>query len=146
MKNFLLAACGAAALAFTSPAIAQDVPLISGDFWNVAEVTIDDGHFSDYADYLVSAYARNQAFSKSKGWIKASYILANINKRAGEPDLYLVTITDHITTPAEDLAREKEFNAFVAQTSRQQEAGSGARAKFRHLGGNFLLQELVPRR
>ena len=146
MKKILFTALGAAALSFASPAAAQDVPLVSGDFWNVSEITIDDGHFSDYADYLVSAYAKNQAFSKSKGWIKASYILANINKRAGEPDLYLVTISDRVTTPAEDLVREKEFVTFLSQTSRQQEAGSGARAKFRHLGGNFLLQELVPRR
>jgi hypothetical protein len=146
MKKLLFTALGAAALSFASPSAAQDVPLVSGDFWNVSEITIDDGHFSEYADFLVTTYAKNQAFSKSKGWIKASYILANINKRADEPDLYLVTITDHVTTPAEDLMREKEFITFLSQTSRQQEAGSGARAKFRHLGGNFLLQELVPRR
>ena len=81
-------------------------------------------------------------FQKSKGWIKDYYILSNNNKRAGEPDLYLVTIFDHVTTPAEDIAREKEFNAYMAQNTRQQDAGSGQRAKFRKLGGNFLLQEL----
>ena len=78
--------------------------------------------------------------------MKNSHILANVNKRAGEPDLYLVTITDHITTPAEDEAREKEFNAFLATTSRDQDKQSGARAKFRKLGGTLLLQELLYKR
>lgn len=141
MKILMLGAA-AAALMFASPVAAQDFPLKSGNFWSVAEITIDDGHFGDYADFLAGQYRKNQDFSKSKGWIKDSYILANNNKRAGEPDLYLITISDHVTTPAEDLAREKEFNAFMATNARQQDAGSGARAKFRHLGGTMLLQEL----
>jgi len=143
MHKFMIAALGAATIAFAGPAAAQDYPLKNGNFWNVAEVTIDDGHFGDYADHLAGMYRKSQDFAKSKGWIKESIILANINKRAGEPDLYLVTITDHITTPAEDEAREKEFNAFLATSARQQDAQSGARAKFRKLGGNFLLQELL---
>jgi hypothetical protein len=143
MYKLMLAAVGAATMTLAMPAAAQDIPLKNGNFWNVAEITIDDGHFSDYADFLASTYRKTQDFAKSKGWIKDYYILANINKRANEPDLYLVTISDHITTPAEDLAREKEFNAFLATTSRQQDAQSGARAKYRHLGGNFLLQEQV---
>jgi hypothetical protein len=143
MKKLFVAVAGAAAMAFALPAAAQDYPLKSGHFWNVAEVTIDDGHFGDYADHLAGQYRKTQEFAKSKGWIKDSFILANINKRAGEPDLYLVTITDHITTPAEDEAREKEFNAFLATSARQQDAQSGVRAKYRKLGGNMLLQELL---
>jgi hypothetical protein len=42
--------------------------------------------------------------------------------------------------------REKDTNAFMAQTSRQADAGSGERAKYRHLGGNYLLQEQVYRK
>lgn len=133
----------AATMALAAPATAQDFPLKSGNFWNVAEVTIDDGHFGDYADHLSTVYRRSQDFAKSKGWIKNYYILANVNKRAGEPDLYLVTITDHLTTPAEDEAREKEFNAALATSARQQDTESGARAKYRKLGGTMLLQELV---
>jgi hypothetical protein len=38
------------------------------------------------------------------------------------------------------------MNAFMAQTSRQGEAGSGDRAKYRHLGGTMLLQEQVYRK
>jgi len=146
MRKIMLAALGAATMTFAMPATAQDIPLVSGNFWNVSEITIDDGRFADYADFLMSTYRKNMEWQKSKGYIKDYYILSNGNKRAGEPDLYLVTIFDHVTTPAEDLQREKEFNAFMAQTSRQLDAASGARANYRHLGGNFLLQELVPRK
>jgi hypothetical protein len=141
-----LAALGAATMAFAVPAAAQDIPLTSGNFWSVTEVTIDDGQFATYADYLADTYRKNMEFQKSKGWITDWYILANNNKRAGEPDLYLVSVFDHVTTPAEDLVRERETNAFMAQTSRQSDAGSGDRAKYRHIGGNLLLQEQVFRR
>lgn len=142
MHKMTLSALGAAVLTCAFPAVAQELPLTSGNFWNVSEVTIDDGQFATYADFLAGQYRKNMEFQKSKGWIKDYYILSNNNKRAGEPDLYLVTVFDHVTTPAEDIAREKEFNAFMAQNTRQQDAGSGARAKYRKLGGNFLLQEL----
>ena len=142
MRKMTLSALGAVAMACAFPAAAQELPLTSGNFWNVAEVTVDDGQFATYVDYLAGQYRKNMEFQKSKGWIKDYYILSNNNKRAGEPDLYLVTVFDHVTTPAEDIAREKEFNAYMAQNTRQQDAGSGQRAKFRKLGGNFLLQEL----
>ena len=143
MRKILIAALGAATMMASVPAVAQELPLRTGDFWDVAAVTIDDGHFGDYADYLAGQYRKNMEFQKSKGWIKGYYILANNNKRADEPDLYLVTVFDHVTTPAEDLAREKEANAFLQQTTRQGIAGSGQRATYRHLGSDMLLQELT---
>ncbi|MFL6734923.1 MAG: hypothetical protein ACJ8EY_09520 [Sphingomicrobium sp.] len=106
MFKTMLVAIGAAAMVSAVPAAAQDFPLKGGNYWNVAEITIEDGHFGDYADFLAGTRRTNLDFSRSKGWIKDSYVLANVNKRAGEPDLYLVTITDHLTTPAEDEARE----------------------------------------
>lgn len=87
MKKLMLAAISAATIAFASPVGAQDYPLKGGNFWTVAEITIDDGHAGDYADHLAGAYRKNMDFSKSKGWMKNSYILSNVNKRAGEPDL-----------------------------------------------------------
>ena len=91
MRKTMIAALGAATMLFAVPAAAQDFPVTGGDYWTVAEITIDDGHFGDYADHLAGLYRKSIDFQKSKGWIKASYILANVNKRAGEPDLYLVT-------------------------------------------------------
>ena len=141
MRKTMLAAFGAATMLFGYPAAAQDIPLVNGNYWNVTEVTISDGHFSTYADFLASDYRKERDFAKSKGWIKDYYILGNTNKRAGEPDLYLVQIFDHMTTPAEDISREKELNAYMAQSTRQGEAGSGERAKYRTIGGTMLLQE-----
>jgi hypothetical protein len=143
MRKMILAALGAATMFTSIPAAAQDLPLVGGDYWDVTAVKIDDGHFGDYADFLASQYRKNMEFQKSKGWIKGYYILSNVNKRAGEPDLYLVTIFDHVTTPAEDIQREKEANAFLAQTTRQGMAQSGQRATYRHIGSDMLLQEMT---
>ena len=143
MRKMITGALCAASLLWCVPAAAQELPLKTADFWDVGAITIDDGHFGDYADYLAGQYRKNMEWQKSKGWIKGYHILANTNKRQGEPDLYLVTIFDHVTTPAEDIAREKEQNAFLAQTTRQAMAGSGQRATYRHLGSDMLLQEMV---
>ena len=146
MRKMTLAALGAATMLFAVPAAAQDFPVKGGDYWTVSEITIDDGHFGDYADHLAGLYRKSIDFQKSKGWIKNAYILANVNKRANEPDLYLVTIADKLTTPDEDEARAKEINAYLQSNARQADTQSGERAKYRHLGGSFLLQELVYRK
>jgi hypothetical protein len=142
MRKLVLAAVAAGTMLWAVPSAAQELPLKSGDFWDVGAVTIDDGHVGDYADFLAGQYRKNMEFQKSKGWIKGYYILSNVNKRAGEPDLYLVTIFDHMTTPAEDIAREKEMNAFLQQTTRQGLAASGQRATYRHIGSDMLLQQM----
>ena len=146
MHKLAIGVLGAATLLLASPAASQDFPLRGGDYWEVAEITIDDGHFGDYADHLAGLYKRTSDFAKSKGWIKSYHILSNFNKRSNEPDLYLVTISDRIPTPAEAEAREKEMNAYLQSSQRQQDSQSGARAKFRHLGGTMMLQELNYRR
>jgi hypothetical protein len=143
MRKLMLGALGAGVMLWTVPAVSQELPVKTGDFWDVSAVTIDDGHFGDYADFLAGQYRKNMEFQKSKGWIKGYYILSNTNKRSGEPDLYLITIFDHVTTPAEDIQREKEANAFLQQTTRQNMASSGQRATYRHLGSDMLLQEMV---
>ena len=141
MRKLILAALGAGTLLWSLPASSQELPLKSGDFWDVGAITIDDGHFPQYADFLAGQYRKNMEFQKSKGWIKGYFILANVNKRKDEPDLYLVTIFDHMTTPAEDIQREKDLNAFLAQSSRDSAAQSGQRATYRHLGSDMLLQQ-----
>ncbi len=142
MRKLVLAAVAAGMMTWAIPAAAQELPLKSGDFWDVGAITIDDGHVGDYSDFLAGQYRKNMEFQKTKGWIKGYYILSNVNKRAGEPDLYLVTIFDHVTTPAEDLAREKDMNAFLQQSTRQGIAASGQRATYRHLGSDMLLQQM----
>lgn len=145
MRKLLLGAISAAMLLTAVPLAAQELPVRSGDFWDVAAISVEDGHFPDYVDFLASEYRKRNDFAKSKGWIKDYKILANVNAREGEPDLYLVTIFDHVTTPAEDIQREKEMNAFMAQSTRQGAAGSAHRATYRKLKGDMLLQELMLR-
>ena len=142
MHKIAIGLLGAATLLVATPAAAQEFPLKGGDYWEVAEITIDDGHFGDYADHLAGLYRKMSDFAKSKGWIKSYHILSNFNKRSNEPDLYLVSILDRIPTPAESEAREREMNAYLQSSQRQQDTLSGARAKFRHLGGTMMLQEL----
>jgi hypothetical protein len=143
MRKIMLAALGAATVSFAIPAQGQELALKSGQFWDVGAISVDDGHFPDYVDFLAGEFRKRNDFAASKGWIKGYHILSNINPRDGEPDLYLVTIFDHQTTPAEDIQREKEMNAFMAQTTRQSAAGSGHRATYRKQKGDMLLQELV---
>ena len=143
MKRLVVAALGAGILLSAAPTAAQELPIKGGDFWDVGAITIDDGHFGDYADYLAGQYRKNMEFQKSKGWIKDYYIFNNVNKRSDEPDLYLVTVFDHVTTPAEDIQRVKDVKAFLQQSTRQSLAGSGQRATYRHLGSDMLLQRMV---
>ena len=75
MRKLMLGALGAATMLWSVSAPAQELPLKTGDFWDVAAVTIDDGHFGDYADFLAATYRKNMEFQKSKGWIKGYYIL-----------------------------------------------------------------------
>jgi len=56
MHKLTLAALGAATLLFTTAAPAQELPLKSGDYWDVGAIKIDDGHFGDYADFLAGQF------------------------------------------------------------------------------------------
>ena len=143
MRKMMLGALGAATMMLCVPAVAQELPVKNGDYWDVAAITVDDGHFPDYVDFLAGEFRKRNEFSKSKGWITDYKMFANVNPRDGEPDLYLVTVFDHMTTPAEDIQREKEMNAFMAQSTRQGAAGSAHRATYRKLRGDMLLQELI---
>ena len=60
MRKITLAALSAATLLTSFPVAAQEVPLVGGDYWDVTSVKIDDGHFADYADFLVSDFAQTE--------------------------------------------------------------------------------------
>jgi hypothetical protein len=143
MRKLILGALGAAMMITGLPAAAQNLPLVGGDYWDVTAVKIDDGHFGDYADFLVNKARKQNEYAKSKGWIKAYYVLSNNNPRKDEPDLYLVTVSDRMATPAEQISRNNEMNKFLQSDDRKEIAGSGQRATYRHITGDMLLQELV---
>ena len=66
MRKITLAALGAATMLTSIPAVAQELPLVGGDYWDVTSVKIDDGHFADYADFLVSDSRKQNEFAKSQ--------------------------------------------------------------------------------
>ena len=146
MHNMMLTALSAATMLCATPAAAQEVPLIPGDFWEVAEIDVNDGQFSNYADYLAGRWRQNQEFAKSKGWIKDYMIFSVQNARAGEPDVYLVTVVDRIPTAAESMAREKEFDSFLQTNARKEDSAFAARGPMRKVGGSMLMQRMLFRK
>jgi hypothetical protein len=129
-------------LAFAMPAQAQSDPLIGGDYVDVASISIDDGHYLDYAGHLAGMWKANQDYAKSQGWITGYEVLANVNKRPGEPDLILVVRFASMPDAAEGERRAKLYRDHVKQTDAQMEAASGSRAKYRKVLGSQLWQVL----
>ena len=129
-------------LAFATPALAQSDPLTGGEFVEVSSVTIDDGHSLDYANFLAGTWRAQREYAKSQGWISGYEVLANSHKRAGEPDLILVTRYKTMADGAEGERRGAQLRAHVKQSDAQMEAASGDRAKYRHVLGSQLWQVL----
>jgi len=141
----VLMLCATSALTATR-AVADEWPLVSGDFWDVTGVHVKDGGGLAYATFLASEWRENQEMAKTKGWIKGYKILANPYARQGEPDLYLITISDHIASGAEGEKRQVEYMEWKKKTVAQMEKESGNRAEFREIGSSELLQELTFRK
>ncbi len=129
-------------LAFAAPALAQNFPLAEGEYVQVSSITIDDGHASDYANFLAGYWRAQQDFMKAQGWITSYEIMSNIHKRPGEPDLYLIERSKSLPDGAEIARRNELMRNQMKMTDAQMEAASGERAKFRHVIGGSLLQVL----
>ena len=145
MKMMHRAAILAASLSLAlgaTPAMTQSDPFVGGDFVEVASVTIDDGHYLDYAAFLASQWRAQQEFAKSQGWITGYEVLGNSNKRPGEPDLLLITRYKDMPNGAEGDRRNKLFMASTKATDKSMEVASGDRAKYRHVIGSQLFQVL----
>lgn len=146
MKKLIPAlALGVGAATMSAAAAADEWPLALGDYWEVSGIDLKDGGSLKYAEFLASEWKANLEFSKSKGWIKDYKIFTNVYARAGEPDLYLVTIRDGIESAAEGEKRNDEFMAWKQKTIAQMQTESGNRAEYREVLGDTLLQELTIR-
>ena len=66
----LMVAIGTASITTSAPTVADDWPLVAGDFWEVSGIHIKDGGGFAYATFLASEWRKNQEFAKSKGWIQ----------------------------------------------------------------------------
>jgi hypothetical protein len=110
------------------------------------ESTSKDGGGLQYAQFLAGEWKDNLEFSKSQGWIKDYKIFSNVHARSGEPDLYLVTITESIVSAAEGDKRFDAFQAWKKKTIQQMQSESGNRAEYREVMSDSLLQELSVRK
>ena len=145
MRTLRLAAIAAVTLAFAAPlpALAQsNDPFIGGDYVSVTGVSVDDGHYMDYASFLSGYYKAQEDFAVKQGWQTSYEILANVNARKGEPDLYLVRRFKSMPDGAEGDRRSAMIRAQVKMDDAQMQAASGDRAKFRHIDSEMLLQEM----
>ena len=142
MKSIRFAALAAVTLAFAAPALAQNDPFMGGDYVSVTAVSLDDGHYLDYASFLSGFYKDQEQYAVKQGWETSWEILANVNPRKGEPDLYLVRRFKDIPNGAEGERRAQMIRDNVKMSDAQMEAASGDRAKFRHVDSTMLLQEL----
>jgi len=145
MRTVKLTLAAATALAFglSGVARADDMPYAPGNFMEVTDVSIDDGHFLEYMKFLDTESKAQDDFAKSQGWLIETRIFANVHKRASEPDLFILRTFKSMPDAAEQMRREKIMEEHFKQGEAQFEAGSGARAKFRKIGDLTLLQELI---
>lgn len=143
MKSVRLAVFAAVTLAFAAPALAQNNdPFIGGDYVTVTGISVDDGHYLDYAKFLSGYWKAQEDFAVKQGWSTGYEILANVNARKGEPDLYLLRRFKNIPDGVEGERRAAMIRAQVKMDDAQMEAASGERAKFRHVDSEMLLQRL----
>ena len=130
-------------LGTAAPAAAQNVPLGFGDFVEVTAVSIDDGHFVDYANFLSTKWKAQEEFAKAQGWITSYEVLSNPYKRSGEPDLYLIERYRAVPDAAEMAKRQQIMRDQVKMDDSQMDADSAGRAKYRHITNSELLQVLT---
>jgi hypothetical protein len=141
-KRIAALAAAATSFAFASPILAQsEFPLVPGDYADVAMITIDDGHNLDYARFLAGDWRKQQEYAKAQGWITGYEILGNVDKRKGDPDIYLITYYKSMPDAAEQAKRDDAFRKFMATTDTRMEQESGQRATYRHVQGSMLLQK-----
>jgi hypothetical protein len=142
LRGLLILMLCTAAAAMHSHALASDWPLVPGDFYEVTGVRLKDGGSLSYANFLASEWKADQEFAKSKGWIKSYMVLGNAYPRKGEPDLYLVAVTERLASGPESDKRDDEYLAWKKKTQAQMVKESGNRFEIREIETNFLLQEL----
>jgi hypothetical protein len=146
-KTMLAAATMAVTISLAAPvpAMAQEFPLVAGEYTDMSAITIKDGGGMAYAEFLASEWVANQEFAKSQGWISDYKIYANVDARDGEPDLYLTVTYPSVPDAAENERRGAAYRAWRSKTDAQLEAESSDRAEFRTQRGSMMLQEYRPR-
>ena len=133
---------GASTIMMSGAVLAEEWPLMGGDYWEVTGIDIHDGGGYKYAKWLATEWRKDLEFAKSKGWIKEYMIIANVHPRSGEPDLYLVRVRDSIVSAAEGEKRQKEYMDWQEKSIEKMQSESGNRAEYRTVMSDSLLQVL----
>jgi hypothetical protein len=141
-KHLLVLALCVSAMSLSANALAQDWPVVGGDYWTVTGIDIKDGGDLKYANWLASEWKKNAEFAISKGWLKSYKLFSNVHARKGEPDLYLVRVFESMPSGPEGEERYKEYMEWQSKSEEQMEAESGNRAEYREVMSTSLLQEL----
>ena len=143
VKAAAILALGASSLAVTSGALAEEWPLVQGDYWEVTGIDIKDGGSWKYANWLASEWRKNLDYAVSQGWLKDYKIVSNVYGRSDEPDLYLIRIREDIPSGAEGERRMKAYEEWSKKTAEQMVGESGNRAEYREVMSSSLLQEMT---
>ncbi len=147
MRTMFINAAAACALCLavtmTPAAVADDEwPMKMGNYWDVGAIQLKDGGGWAYANWLADEWRKNQEFAKSKGWIKDYMVLMNVHSRHGEPDLYLITVSEDIPSAEVGDKRYEEFRKWKKESIESMVERSGNRAEYRTVMGSSLLQEM----
>jgi len=142
MKGLLVLMLCSVCAALPTRASADEWPMVQGDVWEMTGVHLKDGGALAYATFLATEWKADQEFAKSKGWIRGYKVLTNVYGRKGEPDLYLITISERLASGPEAEKRNEEYMAWRKKTQAQMQKESGSRLEIREVGGTSLLQEL----
>jgi hypothetical protein len=117
-------------------------PFIGGDYWEVTGIKTADGAGLKYARWLAGEWRKNSEFSKSQGWVKDFMVISNVHARSDEPDLYLITVFENMTTVEEDEERRKKYMDWVKKSMDKMAEESGNRADYRTVMSTSLLQHM----
>lgn len=145
MKHMMMVASAALVTVPTASAMAQEFPLVAGDYTDVGGIYIKDGGTLKYAQFLAGEWKKNQEFAKSQGWISDYKIYINWHPRDGEPNVYLMSTFASLPDAAESERRDKVYDAWAKKSIAQQNAESGDRAEYRTVKSSMLLREYKPR-
>lgn len=90
MKLILAAAAGAAALALSTAATAQERVYDNGPVWDISYVETKPGKFDEYMAYLSTGWRASNEAAKKAGLVLDYKVLTLADPRDGEPDLILM--------------------------------------------------------
>lgn len=140
----LKSAVVAAALTLSWPAQVQagDAPFTYGDYWEVDEVTVTYGEGEAYLTHLAGRWKSSQDFAKQRGFIKDYSVLINAHPRAGEPNLYLVTVYADLPSRAQEERIDAAYDEWMATQPALSDEAKAELARIRSITGSAFLRQV----